>query len=176
MYKIKDRPTRKPLKAIGRVTKWSLGCWWVNTSPGKHEYFPTVYWVKVSMDMLLWIYDVLWGVWVSSVIKTLAYGDSGLVPTHLRLKIAQLHFLKVSLLMSPRIKATFWLKACFHHLFGKGLPSSIPPGWSTRVLFCLLFWRTHFGRDERYCRPFCFNFKILQSDQIRQLQPMKAIH
>lgn len=176
MYKIKDRPTRKPLKAIGRVTKWSLGCWWVNTSPGKHAYFPTVYWVKVSMDMLLWIYDVLWGVWVSSVIKTLAYGDSGLVPTHLRLKRAQLHFFKVSLLMSPRIKATFWLKACFHHLFGKGLPSSIPLGWSTRVLFCLLFRRTHFGRDEGYCRPFCFNFKILQSDPRRQLQPMKAIH
>lgn len=132
MYKIKDRPKRKPLKAIGWVTKWSLGCWWVNTSPGKHEYFPTVYWVKVSMDMLLWIYDVLWGVWVSSVIKTLAYGDSGLVPTHLRLKRAQQHFLKVSLLMSPRIKATFWLKACFHHIFGKGLPSSIPPGWSNQ--------------------------------------------
>lgn len=148
---------------------------------GEHEsrktwVFPTVYWVKVSMDMLLWIYDVLWGVWVSSVIKTLAYGDSGLVPIHLRLKRAQQHFLKVSLLMSPRIKATFWLKACFHHIFGKGLPSSIPPGWSTRVLFCLLFWRTHFGRDEGYCRPFCFNFKIWQSDPRRQLQPMKAIH
>lgn len=119
--------------------------------------------------MLLWIYDVLWGVWVSSVIKILAYGDTRLVPTHLRLKRAQLSFLKVSLLMSPRIKATFWLKSCFHHSFGKGFPSSIPPGWSARVFFCLLLWRIHFGRDEGYCRPFCFNFKIFT------IRPKKTI-